>query len=308
MGRARDQNAGLAHVELLLRDISSKELKKRVRRFNDDYKNLDVEDIYDRIKDVIMITAAHTRESVFGAQVKEYFPGGIFYRARIWNSEFEDLPEPEFWAPPNGAVKYRGRVNRPSQGLLYTSEGQIHTTFAEVRAKPQSSVLLMAYQSKEALTVATVGKKFYADLPADTRKKLSIIRRFINQNLLAAGEGAYLFSSEFTNSILNFAPDGWAYPSTLSQDGENVCFRSESQHKLELLEIFAFNGKERGLLSPAGFYLRQEEGFYKYDSVAEAAAARFTEFIQKHQRVGVANDRSSLEQRTTTHSIVRFIP
>ncbi|HCF1802960.1 TPA: RES family NAD+ phosphorylase [Pseudomonas aeruginosa] len=304
----RAPNEGLARIDLLLRNISSKGLKKRVKEFNDDYRNLAIKDIYERIKDVVMISIGPMRAGAFSAQEKEYFPGGIFYRARIWSSEFKDLSESEFWAPPDDRVKYHDRVNRPSQGLLYTSEGQIPTTFAEVRVKPESNVLLMAYQSKEALTVATVGNKFYTGLASDTKKKLSIIRKFINQNLLAAGEGAYLFSSEFTNSMLNFSPDGWAYPSTVYQGGENVCFRPESQHKLELLEIFAFKAKESGLRVPVGYFLRQEDGSYKYHAEAEAAAARFTKFMIRHRRVCASNDRSTLEQRTTINTPVRLIP
>lgn len=301
-------NKNLAQIESLLRNISSKELKKRIDNFNYSYKNLDTKDIYERIKDVIMISVGPVRAGAFAAQEKEYFPGGIFYRARVWNSEFRDLPESEFWAPPNDRVKYHGRINRPRQGLLYTSESQILTTFEEARVKPQSNVLLIAYQSKEALTVATIGNKFYTNLPSDTKKKLSIIRKFINQNLLAAGEGAYLFSSEFTNSILNFSPDGWAYPSTLCHGGENVCFRPESQHKLELLEIFAFNGKESGLSMPAGYFLQQEDGSYKYSAEAEAAASRFIDFMKRHQRIHDSNDRSTLEQKTTINMTTRLIP
>ncbi|UCP11387.1 RES domain-containing protein [Pseudomonas sp. MM213] len=308
MDSERASNEDLAHIVFLLRNVSSKELKRRIEKFNDNYKNLDSQDIYARIKEVIMISTGAVRAGAIAAQEKEYFPGGIFYRARIWDSEFKDLPESEFWAAPNDRVKYHGRVNRPSQGLLYTSEGQIPTTFAEVRVEPQSNVLLMAYQSKEILTVATVGNKFYTSLPSDTRKKLSIIRKFINQNLLAAGEGAYLFSSEFTNSILNISPDGWAYPSTVYQGGENVCFRPESQHKLELLEIFAFNGKESGLKMPVGYFLLQEDGTYKYHAEAEAAGARFAEFIKKHRRIYASNDRSTLEQRTTINTTTRLIP
>ena len=36
----RAPNEGLARIDLLLRNISSKELKKRVKEFNDDYRNL----------------------------------------------------------------------------------------------------------------------------------------------------------------------------------------------------------------------------------------------------------------------------
>jgi hypothetical protein len=305
-GLAPDED--LAHIVFLLRNISSKDLKKRIEKFNDDYKHLAPEEIYGRIKDVIMISIGSTRAGTFAAQEKQYFPGGIFYRARIWDAEFKDLPKSEFWAAPDNCVKYHGRVNRPSQGLLYTSEGQIPTTFAEIRVKPESKVLLMAYQAKEMLTVATVGNKFYTNLPSDTKKKLSIIRKFINQNLLAAGEGAYLFSSEFTNSILNFSPDGWAYPSTLYQGGENVCFRPESQHKLELLEIFAFDGKERGLKMPIGYFLLQEDGTYKYNADAETAVTRLANFMKKHRRVHMSNDRSTVEQKTSINTTTRLIP
>lgn len=296
-----------ASIEFLLRNISSKELKKRISNFNSNYKKFDSQDIYERIKDVIMISVGSARAGALMAQEKEYFSGGIFYRARIWRDEFKDLPETEFWAPRGEFVKHSGRVNRPAQGLLYTSEGQIHTAFAEVRVKPQSNVLLIAYQSQEVLTVATIGNNFYTDLSSEAKKKLSIIRKFINQNLLAAGGGAYLFSSEFANSILNFSPDGWAYPSTVYQGGENVCFRPESQRKLELLEIFAFSGNATGLSTPTGFFLRQNNGQYKYHAEAEAAGIRFAEFIKKHKRIHSSNDRTTPEQKAAIYTKTRLI-
>lgn len=308
MDSERASNEDLSKIENLLRNISSKELKRRIELFNKNYKTFSADDIYERIKDVILIQVGQIRAGAFSVQEKEYHPAGIFYRARIWHEEFKDLPASEFWAAPGEKIKSYGRINRPSQGLLYTSEGQIHTTFSEVRAEPQSKVLLMAYQSKETLTVGTVGNKFGADISSDAKKKLALIRKFINKNLLAAGEGAYLFSSEFTNSIMNFSPDGWAYPSVLCPEGENVCFRPESQHKLELLEVFAFSGTENGQPAPVGFFLQKLDGHYEYRDNAEAAVARLRDFILKHRRLTHSNDRSTLEQRktvSTTTSIIR---
>ncbi|WP_194720429.1 hypothetical protein [Pseudomonas aeruginosa] len=74
----RAPNEGLARIDLLLRNISSKGLKKRVKEFNDDYRNLAIKDIYERIKDVVMISIGPMRAGAFSAQEKEYFPGGIF--------------------------------------------------------------------------------------------------------------------------------------------------------------------------------------------------------------------------------------
>lgn len=298
----------LSQIEDLLRNISSKELKRRIESFNKNYKTFDSNDIYERIKDVILVQVGTLRAGAFPVQEKEYSPKGIFYRARVWYEEFKDLPESDFWAAPGEKIKSYGRINRPSQGLLYTSEGQIHTTFAEVRANPQSKVLLMAYQSKDTLTVATMGNRFGADLSSDAKKKLALIRKFINKNLLGAGEGAYLFSSEFTNSMMNFSPDGWAYPSTLCPKGENVCFRPESQQKLELLEVFAFSGTENGQPAPVGFFLRKLDGHYEYQANAEAAAARLRDFIIKHRRLTLSNDRSTLEQRKTVSTTTNLIP
>ncbi|MGC5699278.1 RES domain-containing protein [Pseudomonas sp. NFXW11] len=298
----------LSQIEGLLRKISCKELKRRIESFNKNYKTFGSDDIYEKIKDVFMIQVGSLRAGAFPAQEKEYDPAGIFYRARIWRKEFEDLPGSEFWAAPGEKIEGYGRINRPAQGLLYTSEGQIHTTFEEIRATPQSKVLLMAYQAKETLRVATMGSRFGVDLSSDAKKKLDLIRKFINQNLLAAGEGAYLFSSEFTNSIMNSSPDGWAYPSTLVSGGENVCFRPESQHKLELLEVFAFSGTENGKLAPVGFFLPKHDGHYEYQADSEAADARLCNFILKHRRMTSSNDRSTLEQRKTVSTTTRLIP
>lgn len=298
----------LSQIEHLLRNISSKELKRRIELFNKNYTTFKPDEIYERIKDVFMISIGSWRAGAFPAQEKQYDPAGIFYRARIWNGDFKDLPSTEFWAAPQRCIKHYGRINRPSQGLLYTSEGQIPTTFAEVRAQPTSSVLLMAYQSKETLSVATMGNRFSSDLSSDTKKKLSLIRKFINQNLLAAGEGAYLFSSEFANSIMNFSPDGWSYPSTLYHSGENVCFRPESQHKLELLEVFAFVGTEHRKHAPVGYFQPQQDGMYKYHADTEEAGARLTDFMIKHRQKNPSNDRSTLEQRNTVSTTTRLIP
>ena len=298
----------LSYIENLLRSISSKELKRRIDSFNKNYKTYGPDDIYERIKDVFMIQVGPYRAGAFPAQEREYDPAGIFYRARIWREEFKDLPESEFWAAPGKFIDDYGRTNRPAQGLLYTSEGQIHTTFAEVEAQPQSKILLMAYQAKEPLTVASMGSRFDVELSSEAKKKLILIRKFINQNLLAAGKGAYLFSSEFTNSIMNFSPDGWAYSSTRVPGGVNVCFRPESQHKLELLEVFAFSGTENGDPAPVGFFLPKPDGNYAYQANAEAAAARLWDFRLKHRRMTSSNDRSTLEQRKTVSTTTRLIP
>lgn len=116
-----------------------------------------------------MISIGPMRAGAFSAQEKNIFPVEFLPCA---NLEF-GIQRPfgiRVLGAPDDRVKYHGRVNRPSQGSLYTSEGQIPTTFAEVRVKPESNVLLMAYQSKEALTVATVGNKFYTGLASDTKK------------------------------------------------------------------------------------------------------------------------------------------
>lgn len=303
----REAKHELAQIESLLSNVSSKALKKRIENFNDNYKHWDSSDIYEQIKNVIMVQMGAIRAGAFTAQEKEYLPGGIFYRARVWYGDFGDLPESEFWAAPDEFIKSQGRINRSSQGLLYTSEGQIPTTFAEVRATLDSKILLMAYQAKEALNVATVGSKFYSDLSSNAKKKLSLIRKFINNNLLAAGQSAYLFSSEFANSFLSLSPDGWGYPSTLYPGGENVCFRTESQHKLELLEVFAFDGKENAFEAPVGYFTPQENGTYKYHSNKEEAALRFSAFIMEHRRLRLSNDCSTLEQRRSVHTTTKLI-
>lgn len=284
-------------LEFILSHAATKELKRKIKLFNTQYSTLRHDTIYTSLKDTLLIDTPFLRSSAFCAQSRTLLPGAILWRSRKVDTFEETLDLSRFWAPQPEDVSKYGRMNRPSQSVLYTAE-HLRTTLAEIGLEKDGKCRMIAYRVKSPVKFIGVNRDFDKQLSAPATKKLNIITRFIQRSLLAKGEAAYLFSSEFVNEFMNIETDGWFYPSVARRGGTNYCIHPHAADKLELLKIYTTQGVRPGIAGPLlGTYEADASGTYHYRADPVHAHADYEAFGSVHGGDGSDPDKTPLHER-----------
>lgn len=284
-------------LEFILSHTSTEELERKINSFDTLYPTLRHDTIYTHIKDTLLIDTPCLRSSAFCAESRTLLPGAILWRSRKVDVFEETLDLSKFWAPPPEKVSGYGRMNRPSQGVLYTAE-HVRTTLAEIGLETDGKCLMIVYRVKSPVKFIGVSSDFDKKLSATATKKLNIITGFIQRSLLANGETAYLFSSEFVNEFLKIETDGWFYPSVARRGGTNYCLHPNAADKLELLKIYTTQGVRPGIAGPLlGVYEADASGTYHYRADPVYANADYEAFGSVYGGDGSDPDKTPLHER-----------
>ncbi|QOQ77483.1 RES family NAD+ phosphorylase [Pseudomonas poae] len=284
-------------LEYIFSQTAVKELKRKIKSFESLYPTLRQDTIYTHLKDTLLIDIPPLRASSFCGQLRTLLPSATLWRSRKVNEFKETLDVSTFWAPSPEKVSGYGRMNRPSQGVLYTAE-HLLTTLAEIDLSKDEKSLLIVYRVKSPLEFIGLYSDFDKQLSASATKKLNIINRFIKRSLLAKGEAAYLFSSEFVNEFMKIETDGWFYPSVARHGGTNYCIHPHAADKFELLKIYTTQGVRPGIAGPLlGVYEADASGTYHYRADPVYANADYEAFGSVYGGDGSDPDKTPLHER-----------
>jgi len=167
----------------------------------------------------------------------------LFFRARKLNSlEFpntELMYESHFWNAPAEYIKTYGRLNKPSESLLYTTPIIPEITLKEIKIPDNSYYALMVYEATDDIKVNLIGQQYDYEMLGIQSEKIKLINNIFNDFLKDefsrdVGEGTeylYIVSELISKSFFDLPPrdvqDAWAYPSLKDKERYNVCFRPE---------------------------------------------------------------------------------
>ena len=197
--------------------VSSKSLKKKI----DNFKTLvqsetDEKKILKEIKNVLFFGSENqARISIFPLVSHIYDKGTQLFRARVINIEEQNtLSNKDFWEAPEDyldKVKH-GRANYPKQALLYVSASGPLTCELEARVSNGDHFLLVGYKVKKPININTIG---------------------LDKN-------AYKYTSILSNEIISTVNGchGIGYPSTLQENGVNLCLSKDFRERLEIDVVF----------------------------------------------------------------------
>ncbi|MGC5165386.1 hypothetical protein [Luteimicrobium sp. DT211] len=171
--------------------------------------------------------------------------GTILWRARALAPDDHTLPlkgmhhVADAWEPPAQFIRAAGRLNKPSESLLYTCIGSPMAAPREIRANDGARFSLMKFEATEDLSLTGVGLQAApdaADLHMDESSRLIsefFARQFLRPARDANGSDYYLSElvAKFNYDLPPAVHDGWAYPSTQTAGAVNATFYPESAHQ-----------------------------------------------------------------------------
>lgn len=225
-------------IEGLFASIGIQQLEDQLGKLGGiDLGDLEVDDesIYQSIKDCILLSYGDLRLTAFPSGMISLFERNHLFRARGLTNVDDPLTASDFWEAPAKYVKH-GRLNGPQQQFLYASNDPF-TPLQEAGIREGDFFLLTEYRIKGNLEVVTIGTDStdaIAGLSADTRKKLALVKNFIDKYFLSSQENAYRVSSILANRLHDFGPDGWSYPSVARRGAINFCLKLHSKDRLRI--------------------------------------------------------------------------
>jgi hypothetical protein len=166
-----------------------------------------------------------------------------FYRARKLSSSLLPAPEvfnePDAWNAPAEICK-RGRLNKENESLLYTTPGEPSVTFKEIGAKHRDFVSLFTFEAKEEIKAVVIpGHLSNTQFTRANNEKLEMLNDFLFDEFTryvgAGTENLYRISELIAKDFFDLPPeevqDAWCYPSIVSREHMNVCFRPDIGRK-----------------------------------------------------------------------------
>ncbi|MBB5180493.1 hypothetical protein HNQ44_001921 [Planomicrobium koreense] len=195
------------------------------------------------IRDAIYDVLTYEGKFIYFTNLNSYKKGTLFYRARILDSSLLPnenlLYESHFWNAPPEYIKTYGRLNKPSESLLYTTPMIPEITLMETKIPDNSNYALMVYEAMDDIKVNLIGQKYDYEMVGIFNEKVKLINNIYNDFLkdefsrdIGVGtEYLYMVSELITKDFFDLPPrdvqDAWAYPSLKDKEKYNVCFRPD---------------------------------------------------------------------------------
>lgn len=182
--------------------------------------------------------------------IRTYPAGTKFFRVkkmvgtRIPNERFREYQD--YWETNPQFLKEYGRLNKPSESLLYVSP-DLNCSVDEVHVSENDYFVAIQYTAKADVKVNVIGGEFDYNQMEIYDEKVKLIHEIYNGFLRdefsrEVGKGTeylYRVSEKIAKDYYDLPPrvvqDAWAYVSVQDKKKYNVCFRPELAH--ELLEV-----------------------------------------------------------------------
>lgn len=177
-------------------------------------------------------------------QVMAFKPGSIFYRVRKHSnpkiskvSELFSL-ENDLWAPPSDKAK-ASRLNVDGESVLYTATEE-YIAVEETRIRKGDYFTLIRYEATCDFNIFHLGWGDLNITDYESKAKLDLIYDFLQTEFTReVGNGTehlYKISYIIGRKILGLLANenniaGWAYPSAISKEKGNICFKEGAPKK-----------------------------------------------------------------------------
>ena len=292
-----DVQQGRINPSKMLEEINPFELMEKIKHFNKlNLFKISDEELHEKIYDVLTFNG----KFVFVPYLRKYEKGTKFFRVRkLYGSviPFKELQIiGDFWSPPSEFISKYGRLNRPSESILYTSMNEM-TAIQETKVQVNEYFALIKYIAKDEVKTNVIGGEYnYNELKFS--EKSMLVHEIYNNFLLTefsrdVGEGTeyiYRASEKIAKDFFDLPPrdmqDAWEYCSIKDKNFYNVAFRPEIAESILILQGAAICIlDEKGNVIPKAIaYMHEKSGKVNYYEIgSEIQKKLFPEIVANEE-------------------------
>lgn len=193
------------------------------------------------IFDVLCIEFENAKMLVSFHDTRTIKKGTALFRVRKIAKDDNDLPlkgmskKTDAWNPPKKVITKMGRLNKVGESLLYVSLDP-HTAVKEMKLQENDRFSLIVYDVKKDIEAVGIGlgtSYEHYGLTEMEKIKARLIDRFLADEFSRdVGQGTeflYRASEHIVKNYFELTPpdeqDAWMYPSIVSKQEYNLCFR-----------------------------------------------------------------------------------